>query len=226
MLELKNDQMMDSPSVLGALYFLESGHYLLRYKRDENRPVVSKTLIAPDVAAAFTQKEADTGWIKPGIQRAGRNQSGDWYVYFHPHCYKTITLIQTKQETAKITIPIPATVLIGSGHAHFIFALADDVFDPSAKAYLAPFPNVDDNGSICFGDNPQQSAHHSNAGQVWDLFFEAPFNGHQTNGKSKIEKTDIRRMLIGLADFQEDYPIEDMVGDGIIGRHIERIIKC
>ena len=55
------------------LYFLPGGHYLFR--RRSAAGVTSKFVTAPDVAAAFTGQEMDSGWLPPGVMRIGRHAS-------------------------------------------------------------------------------------------------------------------------------------------------------
>ncbi len=207
MLEIYADKLLDSPSVEGALYFLKSGHYMLRWK--DPTGIHSKNVITPDVAAAFTQSEVDSGWIAPGIIREGRNKYGDWFVYFRPQTIVNLTLKNKKMEN-HLVIPIPATILLGVGKLHYLFALDGNEFEPDGKAYYAPFPNVHPDGQICFGDNPEPEAHHMYAAKTWKLFFESPFNGDLIEGKSKSKKDDVRKILAAY-DGTDQYPLSDMV---------------
>ncbi|MCE1255783.1 MAG: prokaryotic E2 ligase family D protein, partial [Anaerolineae bacterium] len=204
-------------------YFLKSGHYLLRFK-DLKGNIKSKSVIAPDVAAAFTSTEMDSGWLSTGIKRAGRNGAGEWFVYYRQPAKEQI-ILKFEKKSSTITLPIPATLLIGKGRDFYLFTMAGNEFDINATTYRAPFPNVDiDSGKICFGSNPVPGANHSNAEKVWQLFFDAPFNGDLSQNKSVTHKEDVRVLLKTLKDV-DVFPVEEMIKFGTVKTTFERIIK-
>jgi hypothetical protein len=62
---------------------------------------------------------------------------------------------------------------------------------------------------------------------VWKLFWDAPFNHDQDNGKSRKYNDDITKLLVTLKG-AADFPVEDMVPDGhsrTIGQVVDDIIK-
>lgn len=65
---------------------------------------------------------------------------------------------------------------------------------PDSRLYRAPFPNIHDDGSICWGQNTPPKAHHRYAQAARLLFFESQFNGDLTNGKSGKYVSDVRCM--------------------------------
>jgi len=70
-------------------------------------------------------------------------------------------------------------------------------FSPDAPLYNAPLPNVGSEGGICFGSN---SLEDKNIGQTWQLFLDSPFTSHHSNGKSKSQPDDVRRLLVSLRE--------------------------
>ena len=74
----------------GALYFLDSGDFLLRYRMEQSNQDCpapegnGKFVTVRDVQAAFGGAEVDTGWIQHGIIRCGYCAQGDWFVYAAP----------------------------------------------------------------------------------------------------------------------------------------------
>ena len=191
------------------LYFLPGGHYLFR--RRSAAGVMSKFVTAPDVAAAFTGQEMDSGWLPPGVLRIGQHARGPWYVYSAP-AQRLRLALTTPEGIQEIEIPIPRTVLIGYGESCYLAALREDHFDPTARLCHAPFPNLYNELRICWGDNTPPEVNIQSAAKTWKLFFDAPFNGHLTGGKSQAYPDDVRRQLLALAvSKRRRYPARDLV---------------
>lgn len=191
----------------GVLYFLDGGHFLFKYLKDETWQ--SKFVTIDDVAAALANVENDSGWLGEGILRAGRCAQGEWFVYTEPA--QKITIQVTTSDLAQITIPIPATILIGVGHKYFLYAL-NGFAKPNAPLYHAPFPNVYGHGRICWGSNRPPAAHHKHAKTVWNMFFQTPFNTHLAGQKSQAYKGNVMEQLVKLSNAHaEEYPLDDML---------------
>lgn len=212
--------LLSSSHITGAIYFTDQGQYLFKYKKSENE-IVSKSLRAPEVSAAFTCDSVDSGWIKPGIMRCGSNHLGDWFLYFVPKCKVAIQIGTSK----KITIPVPATVLIACKKAYYLFALVAKDFSSKAAVYHAPFPNVYSDGKICWGRNTAPKVNMESAFTAWELFFASPFNGDLASGKSRANNADIRVILKKLAG-KDEYPVDDLVScDGSVDRLFKRMVE-
>ena len=191
-----------------ALYFLD-GHYLFRWQGPDGK-VLSKFVSTDDLAAAFSGHEADSGWLPPGVVRAGYCATGPFFVFFMPPRKVALPLLAGEQVTPK-TLPIPATVLLGVGPVYYLWAVRGKTLDPQAYIYHAPFPNVYDDGRICWGANTPPAAHLSQAQAVWDLFFTTPFNDHLARGKSNAYSDDVRQQLHRLARRRARvYPVNDL----------------
>jgi hypothetical protein len=203
---------------IGALFFLQSGDFLLQYQTTDSdhcrTPLMkagAKFVTVKDVQAAFGGSDVDSGWIGNGIIRCGYCAHGDWFVYIAPKQKLSIQVVMSKGEMKILTLPIPITLLVGVGMQYYLWAVAHN-FSPDSSMYHAPFPNVHDNGSICWGQNTPPKAHHRHAEAVWRLFFESRFNGDLANGKSHKFDGDIRRMLAQVARKKVDtYPEADLV---------------
>lgn len=210
--------LFNNPHVSAALYFIDQGHYLFKYKKDAGQ-VVSKNLREPEVLAAFTRSGTDSGWLQDGIMRAGNSSRGNWFVYAVEPTKVEIQIGQGEP----ITVPIPATVLVGIGHTFHLFALAARQFHIGAEVFAAPFPNVYPDGRICWGQNAAPKADAGNARSVWELFFRAPFNGDLAQGKSTKFKDDIRKQYALLAG-KKNYPVKTLVSLRVdISRQIEKL---
>lgn len=205
----------------GALYFLDSGDYLFQELSDDG--AVSKFVRAQDVKAAFAQIEHDTGWLPAGVVRSGHNQQGPWYVYSTPPRGKATIQVDDQQ----MTVPLPRLVMIGAGMSFYLWALKDEHFSRDAKAFRAPFPNVRDDGSICWGTASPGEADPTSAKKVFDLFFQTVFNADLANGKSVRFPRDVRKQLRTLDEqAARRYPLDDLVTTQYpIGQLIEHRLK-
>jgi hypothetical protein len=217
----------DEPKInyKAALYLLE-GHYLLRYPKDGS--LVSKFIRASDVSAAFSQREADSGWFPSGVIRAGENVKGPWYVYSVPA--RKIGL-EIFDDQIKLLVPypvdIPCTVLIGTGSQHYLFALNIDEFSPSSEAFRAPFPNVNSGtGKICWGQNGRIDSVPAMAIKTWNLFFESPFNRDLSEKCCKSHPNDVRVLLRELSIKKaRNFPKNELVSTGkTIGEWVDTCI--
>lgn len=213
---LMSEQLLDARTLKSgveadaALYFMPQGHFLFRYQ--ESGRWCSKFVTIDDVAKSLANIESDSGWLGAGILRTGRSQRGNWFVYTAPA--QKMSLLLT-DETDRVeepvhNVPIPATVLIGVGHAYFLYAVADDVVTPASKLYHAPFPNVYGHHRICWGNNAHPVASVAAAPQVWRLFFATPFNAHLANEKSKAYQKNVNEQLRQVAG-RKKYPVADLV---------------
>lgn len=80
--------------------------------------------------------------------------------------------------------------------------LASTVGSVSSKTRLAvaPLLNIGGmQGKICFGWNEVPETHPSTLAEVWRLIFETPFNHDNVNDKCVSEPTDVRNLLVSLA---------------------------
>ena len=202
-----------------ALYFLPQGHYLFRWQ-EESGLSGSKFVPADDLQAAFANSERDTGWLAPGIVRAGYGKHGDWFVLYAAPQKVTIQL----QELGSVTIPTPGLVLAGAGRSYHLWALKEP-FSPQARLYDAPFPNVHGGGQICWGNNTPPLASPVNAQTAWRLFFESPFNSHLVQGKVSHHKNDVRELLVKL-NGKSRFPTGQLMAErGTLNSNIERLYK-
>ena len=202
-----------------ALYFLPQGHYLFRWQ-DESGLSGSKFVTADDLQAAFTNSERDTGWLSPGVVRAGYGKNGEWFVLHAPSQKITLHLL----EIGTLTLPVPALVLAGTGRTYYLWALAEP-FSPQARVFDAPFPNVHGGGQVCWGNNTPPLASPTTAQSAWNLFFESPFNSHLVQGKTRRHTEDVRQLLVRLSG-KSKFPLRELVANrGTLTSQLERLLK-
>jgi len=207
------------PFAAAALYFLRSGDFLFTFQAENDErsraqlvKEGAKFVTVNDVQAAFSGRDVDTSWIAPGVVRCGYCSKGDWFVYAAgPQVIPLQVILGDDKGLKKIKVPIPATVMVGVGMQYYLFAMANP-YTPDTRLFRAPFPNIHDDGAICWGQNTPPKAHHRNARTAWQLFFESQFNGDLANGKSEKYESDVRRMMAYVSRKKFDsWPVTDMI---------------
>ncbi|MDX9863216.1 MAG: hypothetical protein RBT34_00270 [Anaerolineaceae bacterium] len=171
---------------LAVLEFMPTGMY--RFKDYRKGKEQDKYVAAPDVAAAFTQTDHDSGWLPENIKRVGHCVNGEYYVLFIPKGKYKITLIH-ENEPKSLHIPLPSFVMVGVGNKHHLVATKENDFSLEAEAFLPPLPNVWETEGICWGNNTPPKAQADNAAATWQLFISSPFNNHLSEDKIKGYKS-------------------------------------
>jgi hypothetical protein len=221
---------------LDAELLMYAGQYLLHYKESgrsygSTRDTEHYKLLTPAaLKAAFASCPTDSGWLPPGIVRWGEAVSGQYVVMWVQPGKHTISLQELDEVPPEgeqkslardrmIEVVLPGMVLAGQGTEWYLWACCSTEFDPKAKLYAAPLPNVGAGGKICWGENKAPRASASGALEAFGLFMNSPFNDHDCNGKSKgmaamlppHRRDDIRALLFLLAEEKApEYPVEDL----------------
>lgn len=204
------------PDVQARLLFLKSDELLFQWNDDTNN-LQSKLIAHQDARIAFTKMDHDTGWLPGGVLRAGRNTRGAWVVYVAPP--QTINIATDQNEI--LTIPIPMSLFVGWAHRYYLFAMKGKVFDVNSPVYCAPYPNVYDNGRICWGSHKVPIVTPLNIGQTWKLFFATTFNAHIASGKTKSHPDNALNLLRELsAAKKRSFPAGEFV------RHAYSVSSC
>lgn len=190
-----------------SLHFLVSEELILVYRKEDQ--IHSKLVSLQDAKAAFVRHGGeDSGWLPTGVLRAGRNVRGDWVVYVAPP--QLMEIVTDKNE--KLTVPIPMSLFLGWGRRYYLWSLRGRRFEPSMEVYKAPFPNVYDNGRICWGSHKPSKVTASNIAGTWKLFFSTVFNDHIAANKTKsctINAMDLLRKL--SASKKKTFPSRELV---------------
>lgn len=195
------------PDVQARLLFLRSDELLFQWN-DETNNLQSKLIAHQDARIAFAKMEEDTSWLPNGVLRCGRNSRGVWLVYVAP---PQIMHISTDQNEV-LSIPIPMSLFVGWGHRYYLFALPGKVFDVNDRVYRAPYPNVYDNGRICWGSHKVPVVTPLNIRQTWQFFFATTFNAHIASGKTRRHSENALDLLRELsAARKKSFPARELV---------------
>jgi len=209
-------EMIERPPypIRAALYFVEGGHYLFRTFGAAVEPRRGKKVAraegvkfvrSSDVAAAFSGQDLDSGWLPAGVVRMGYSARGAWFVYGAPGQKVAVTLGERQAR-----IPIPRTVLVGVGQTYYLFAQRGQHLEPHKDLCHAPFPNVYPDGRICWGQNNPPEAGPEKARGVWQLFFDAPFNGDLAGQKCRSHAGSVLDLL-GALDGASKFPEGELI---------------
>ena len=210
------------PDVQARLLFLRSDELLFQWN-DETNNLQSKLIAHQDARIAFARLEEDTGWLPDGVVRCGRNARGAWAVYVAP---PQVMNISTDQHEA-LTIPIPMSLFVGWGQRYYLFALRGKAFDAHEPVYRAPYPNVYDNGRVCWGSHKVPLVTASNIQQTWQFFFTTAFNAHIASGKSRTHSENALDLLRELsAAGKKSFPARELIQQaGSVDACIEGLLK-
>jgi hypothetical protein len=80
-----------------------------------------------------------------------------------------------------------------------MWALPNKKFNKKLTVYRAPFPNIYDNGRICWGSHRVPRVNVNNVVNVWRRFFGTPFNEHIANKKCKSFPNNVLDLLRQLS---------------------------
>lgn len=214
---------------MGALYFLP-GQYLFKRLEDDNS-VVTKALSSQQISLAFRDFRTDTGWLTRRILRYREEPEGNSFLAYEPAGIRRIFIETGNGEVREVKLPLPALILLGHGKEYYLWA-AKEKRKITQNTFLAeaPFPNISGefSGKVCFGRNDVPTATADTVNRVWDLIFNAPFNGDHINGKCVTAPKDVRKLLLDISfSGKKSFPASELlisrmtvgdVWDRIIGR--------
>ncbi len=195
-----------------ALYLIEKqGQYLFR-DVDENGVSTFKILNAADVVGAFAGHAWDTAWLSPNVARVFY-RSGGGYVYYHAPTVVKITIVRAHDASQTLTIPIPATVMLvkpDERKAHLWAVDMDVRLRPDASAFRAPFPNLHNDGAVCWGSAGFPAVSLEDPEAPWRAFFASAFNRDLSEGKCVSFPGNILGLLETL-DGKRRFPMKELL---------------
>jgi len=219
---MKSDSLL-AVDILASLHFMKSNEIMFVYRKDD--VVHSKLVSIQDAKIAFDQHGSeDSGWLPEGVIRAGRNIRGDWVVYVAPP--QVIEIVTDQNE--KLIIPIPMSLFLGWEHRYYLWPLQGRKFDPSMQVFKAPYPNVYENGRICWGSHRPPKVTPSNIKNTWRLFFGTVFNNHIASNKTKSYAANALDLLRKLSmSKKKTFPTDELVwASRSVDACLENIFKC
>jgi hypothetical protein len=200
-----------------ALFFLE-GHYQLNWR--EGSVEKTKFLSPAQIGKAFTVKDVfDSGWLDSLVLRFAEEKkthkilsalpAGRRKIFVtdpRPACERESETQSGASETpVELEVPLPSLLLIGCGQRYFLWATLDKTITQKSKICAAPFPNLDQSGSICFGRNVAPECRLDRVESVWRLILDSPFNNDRAENRCRTHPKDVRKLLFTL-DGKKTFP--------------------
>lgn len=211
MSRIENQNFLAPPAdAHAALFFLE-GQYQLNWR--EGSIERTKFLTPAQIGKAFSVRDVfDSGWLGPGILRfallAKKKQK---ILSVLPSRRRKIFITDprsaeeretdgnsTQDSILELEIPLPTLLLLGCGNSYYLWATLDKTVSEKSKMSAAPFPNLDSDGSICFGKNIKPECSLERLETVWRLILDSPFNNHHTANRCQSHPGDARKLLLEL----------------------------
>ncbi len=205
-----NNFLKVPPDAKAALFFLE-GHYQLSYRAGK---VAKKKFLTPSqIAKAFAVKDVfDSGWIYRNVLRFAllakkTNKilsvlpAGQQKILIsdpRPSGEREVEVTDTAETILELEVPLPTLLLVGIGQRYYLWATLDKIVTQESKICPAPFPNLDNSGSICFGSNLAPECRLETVESVWRMIFDSPFNNHQSQNRCLTHKKDARKLWLEL----------------------------
>ena len=196
-----------------ALLFICGDQYLFRYRTKEGS-IAYKFVSSAAVRAAFAEETIDTNWLPSNARRWGIGKRGEWIIITFPPQKHRFAFVgeDDERETMTLELPMPALAFFGYEQRYYLWAFTDVELKGDTSLFVAPLPNVDANGAICFGSNLVPKASAKTIEEAWRIFLASPFTNHSVNGKSHKYPNDVRKQLMRLAEKRSrHYPVDDLV---------------
>lgn len=173
--------------------------------------------VNPDaIAQVLGRIPQSSGLLPPHTLSTGLLDGAAFYVVYVPPRSQTLT-VAVGDKDATYTIITPPLLWTGRGRTYHIYALNVEGYPVRVDLALcrAPFPNVYDDGSICWGDSdPRPEAAPATIMAALDLFLAGSrFNFHIAGNKSKRRPTNVVGVYADLLP-GEPYPLDDLVTSG------------
>jgi PRTRC genetic system protein B len=197
------------PEAVASISFLRSEELMFTW-REEDR--IQSKLIALEAAhLAFNSAHTeDSGWLPENVLRTGSNVRGSWAVYVARA--QVVSILTDRDE--KLEVPIPATLFLGWESRCYLWALPNRKFSPHLPVFRAPFPNIYNNGRICWGTHRVPQVTTANIGHVWETFFSTAFNEHISGSKCRSCPGTVLELLRRLsAKRAARFPQRELIGE-------------
>ena len=185
----------------------------LQLKWREGSVERTKFLSPKQIGRAFSDKDAfDSGWLETLVLRFARGAKTHKILSVLPAGRRKIFITdprpiderETGAETVgesilELEVPLPTLLLIGLGQKYYLWATLEKTISQNTKICAAPFPNLDDSGTICFGKNTAPECRLDTIETVWQLILDSPFNGDRTAMRCRTHSDDVRKLLFQIS---------------------------
>lgn len=191
--------------LLGRVDLFEETLFYTRF--DQGKPAAAFEVNPADLVAAFSGVPLATGLLPRDCLFYSRSGQHERIAVYLPAKVHTLAVaVLGKRDEFKI--PLPPLVFVGHGTDYWIHAVKQYP-GPDEGLFLAPLPNVHNDGHICAGSVKFPRCSAKTIHQAAADFFSSDFNLDLSAGKSK-KKTALLELWEGLRG-KDDYPLGDLV---------------
>jgi hypothetical protein len=181
------DKAFDSVPRL-ALTFTDESIWMTEFDRGE--PTVTYPVAYDHVAQSFQVFGSSTGLLDSETlfwKKRGNQVSIAMWI---PPSVRTLNFAHGRKSNVAFRVPMPGFVFIGTGKQYSIFAAKSRPLQDTDMLYLAPLPNVNEDGLICAGSVEFPKASATTLRQAATLFFESGFNSDLAQRKVQSLRKD------------------------------------
>lgn len=191
--------------IQAAIFIAETTYVFKRKVSNDPMRFTYKCLSPEALQRAFHLEALDSNWLPPGLIRHGSTTVGEWAVLFIPPGQHRLHLPGRTR-----TLPLPGFVMVGLNKDYRLWAVTTPQFEPTARAYLPPLPNVYESGAICWGTTSPPDATPQSIPQAWHLFITSSFTNHLVLSKSRAHNLNVIDQLTRLGR-RKTYPLDDLL---------------
>lgn len=168
-----------------------------------------------ELAAAITDLDLNSGLLPRDCLFWGKRHGADRLgVYLPPQVWPVVVRGEPQAHSTGSgqawRVPLPGLIFIGHQYDYALWAVTERPADTGAPLYLAPCPNVSQQG-VCRGNAPFPKAGPATIWQAVEVFFGSKFNQDLSNGKSRAYPDNVlnqwRALHLAGAD---SYPLDDL----------------
>jgi len=199
-------ELDDLPRV--ALLFTGESIFLSRFD-ERGVPVSSYPVSAQAVASALNPFGVDTGLLSlDTLFWQSRGADPRIGVYLPPA--RRRLLFDSARRVQALDVPLPGLVFVGHRNRYFVWASKSRPQDEADPLYLAPFPNIYGDGSICPGNAPFPRCEGRAMAQAVRVFFESSFNTDLSGARVARQRGPLSEFWRGLRG-KRTFPVDRLL---------------
>lgn len=185
------------------------------YRRTTGEKTHTKTISPAQLKAAVDKLDLDTGWIDPNVRLLRWKLDGKdeiTMVYSPPH-QDLLRLIDEEGHLQSYSVPLPGLVFAAKHESYAVWAVKEPPL-PGTMLYHAPFPNIYQDGDVCWGDNPHEKPGPAYAQRSLLMFLHSPFSAHNAADVVSNFRLDVRVMWAALGGARPEVKVPGFDGAG------------
>ena len=218
-MELKEKLYKPSQAIIvhrsGNDYYLESCKINDDLSFGASHPLMKQTII--DIMETMSVSVTDRLQFKGAIPKniiTVRNTPGDTLIAWITKPQKVKMYFTKSVGLEDMIAPVSAMLWVAKNNSLRVFALKSNRINLKSKdaLFIAPFPNVSGNGSVCWGSGkwPKGSEYYEDFIKQIELgFWESRFSHNMKNDLTK-SKTDLHKLWESLKD-KDVFPTDQLL---------------